>query len=737
MRRAFVRVWWGLLGALLLWSLGGPRPAQAQPRPANSTAPGTLTVTLKDVGYRDPVVLKGMFGSAQVWIPFRSDWAFTQDAQLALRYRASPLLHGRSTLTVIANGLEVSSIALEADGAWHLVSVTIPANWLGRKGLSLRFQGYLRVTDVVCEETNNPAQWVEIAPDTALTIAPETREPQPDLSQLALDLVVQGAEEYAPLPPPLVFVLPDEPSDAELTTAGWVAARLAQAADTQPQFLVVTASAFDPQRLPDAQVVFVGTPERLPWLADNGALLPAPWTGEGFADATGKVVPSEHGVVELMVAPWNAARYVLVVSGASEKGLLRAGEAFAKARTFAALAGTFMFIGDPLPEVAPVPPPPWTGDITTFAQLGENDRKIIGSGLHDTYFYFRRPTGWVWDKGSQLILRYQTSPAMTSRESYIMVYINDVPIGSVRTGPDFPQNEVTFDLPTLRLNRDLEGRIQPNLVVHLEIGNYLREQECEAIHPEAAWTIIQADSAFYTPHVYFSLPDLQVFPYPFVRPDAVESSLLIAPPNPTTVDIEQGLSLAALLARYSNPDLGFRLVSQVSADDPRLTQSHVILFGAKEQHPLLQVALDKMGAVPGYRGEAGLYQALQDPGQGLLREGPSPWNEDKVALLAFGETVQGAQRALAALLQKVPPVDEAGSVARVRDDGQTEVIYRAVEQAPEATPVTVKREPLLPQPKPWIVITGILVLTALAVWVVVFLGRRWFGRSKEEVEEYE
>jgi Bacterial cellulose synthase subunit. len=211
-----------VLVALLGWlALFGSLPAvQADPWPERFPAPGEQTVTLEQVGYREPLALRGMYGTVRMWNPFRTDWAFSSPAELSLTYRASSLLRPRSTLTVLANGLEVASISLEADETWHTVQIPIPANWLGRKGLSLRFQGYLRVTDEVCEETNNPAQWVEIAPSTALTITPALREPKPDLGQLAVDFVVQGAEEYTPAPPPLVFVLPDEPTDTELTTAG-------------------------------------------------------------------------------------------------------------------------------------------------------------------------------------------------------------------------------------------------------------------------------------------------------------------------------------------------------------------------------------------------------------------------------------------------------------------------------------------------------------------------------------
>ena len=112
-----------------------------------------LELRLSDAGYSD-LVLSGMHGSSAAFIPFQSDWSFSEPVEVQVAYVASPLLLSkRSTLTVLANDVQVTSLRPIADGAAHAFSFTVPAERLRGAGLNLRFQGYLRLTDDACEET--------------------------------------------------------------------------------------------------------------------------------------------------------------------------------------------------------------------------------------------------------------------------------------------------------------------------------------------------------------------------------------------------------------------------------------------------------------------------------------------------------------------------------------------------------------------------------------------------------
>ena len=60
--------------------------------------------------------------------------------------------------------------------------------------MTLDFQGYLRLTDGPCEETNNPGQWIRILTrETRLTLNPTWRPAEPELAQMDEVLVVREA----------------------------------------------------------------------------------------------------------------------------------------------------------------------------------------------------------------------------------------------------------------------------------------------------------------------------------------------------------------------------------------------------------------------------------------------------------------------------------------------------------------------------------------------------------------
>ncbi|NPA27367.1 MAG: cellulose biosynthesis cyclic di-GMP-binding regulatory protein BcsB [Chloroflexi bacterium] len=716
--------------AVVFVFLGVLVPSEAYAAPGQEAATAPIAVSLREFGYHD-LFLRGMYGSDRLWVPLRTDWTFQSDATLEITYKASPLLRPRSTVTVLVNDQELTSFHPAADGQWHVERVVIPERLLQPPGFTLSFRGYLRITDDECEETVNPAQWVKISAErTRLYLEPQWREAEPDLSQVADLMVVSAASMYKTTTmPSILFVLPDNPTRVELQVASAVAARLGADSGTQPPIRVEWSSTFDPLRAGDAQIVIVGTPDRQPWLVMHGNELPMRWDGRQFIDTTGQPIPNQEGVIQFLPSPAQPHRYMLILSGATVEALAKAGEAFAHRPTYRTLRGETASVTGAMPLADPFPPPPWTTETTTFAQLGKDDRRVDGAGVHDVRYYFKRPPGWVLDKGSQLTLRYEASPALTSREAYVAVFINDVPVGTVRTGPDFDQNEVTFELPIVRLNRTPKGEIDPRFTVRFEVANYLQERNCEQTHPDAGWTIIRSDSFFVTPHVYFTLPDIQVYPYPFVSVEEGDPTWVIVPQQPTRDEMAYGLEIIAQLANYV--DLRNFTMSVLTADqvtEDGLKERNLIVLGSEARQSLIRTLLDKLGPLPGYRGEQGIYTALQNNRQGLLREGASPWNPKRVVLMAFGLTDEGAQRAIEALLAEVPPVNEPGVwAALVDEDGNTWPLYRE-KQIPNIEP-RVEREPLLPRPEPWVVVTVVLVLAALAIWGIIFYARRRMARQ--------
>ncbi|RMH00363.1 MAG: hypothetical protein D6706_03995 [Chloroflexi bacterium] len=687
---------------------------------AQSSEP--LTATFADFGNNE-ITLRGMFGYGSAWIPLQSNWHINQPMQVTLRYIASPLLHPfRTTVTVLANGQEVASFRLAENSSLEQTQTfTIPPNLLRGDGVSLQFNGFLRLTDAECEETNNPGQWLTILDSSTITFLPEPVTNMPDLAELDREIVVRN-QVLGNVP--VIFVLPDAPDQNVLTVAGKIAARLGRESGSHLMpFAVETADSLTMTQRESANLVVIGTPATQPLIAEMAAALPARLVQDGFVTADNRL--SHDGVIQLFASPWNSGRRVLLVSGGDEDALMQAGEVFADDEAFQALHGRYQFVRE-LPETAVVtPPPPWQNNIATFAQLGDRDRTIEGTGIFEEYYFFRRPPGWIFDNGSRLTLHIATSPALRPQDSYIAAFINDIHIGTVRVGEGVETGDVvSFDLPVALINETASGARPQTLVLRLVVASFMAETLCEQTHPQAAWIRVYADSFFEVPHVYMGLPDLAAFPYPFVsdKPEAPVS--LVVPPAPTVAEIAQALNLAAVLGRYAPAEFELVVETADTVTPTSHSQHHLIILGTRNRQPLIDELLTELSDVPGFQEDDGLYQALTGDNTAVLREAPSPWGNDRVILLVLARTENGAQLALDLLYNRTPPTEHPGSVLLVEDGLRAQILYRSVEISPSPRMNEVAREPVVSPPPPWVVITGVLVLTTLIVLGIVY----WYTR---------
>lgn len=662
------------------------------------------------------LTLRGMYGAVTLWFPFESDWRLQQEIQIKSIYVASPLLNvKRSTLTVTANDTQISSTRVVADGAEHTFSFTVPAQYLQGKGVSLRFEGYLRLTDEECEETNNPGQWLTIRGTSEITVAPTLDTKAPSLTDLPQAIVVQNSYSSAP---PVIFVLPDAPDNATLTTAAQVAARLGTSADAKSPYTVESASSLTDDEKQQSNLVLIGLPQTNSVIAELDLSAGIRGGGGTFSaprQSTGKAGSS---VISLYNSPWNPVRHVLIVSGADEAGLALSGQIFGTRQAFQALQGTSQTTEAIKLMADSVPGQPWKTDRTTFAQLGETDRKIIGAGISENYYSFRRPAGWVLDYGSQLTLYFAFSPNLRVEESYISVFVNEVNVGSIRTGNGIAQNQVTFDLPIDLLNQTADGQRPQTLNLRVEVSNHLNESSCTQTHNEAAWTQISAGSYFTTPHLYQTLPDLQAFPYPFVSDATNTPTVIILPVKPTAQDLANGLSLAATLGRFAPADFQLNVLTADTASKNDQANANLILLGDLQRNPLLKEFSQSMTVVPGLSD----YESNSD--SGLLREAPSPWNPAQTALLVYGNSTAAYQLAVDALYNAAPPVTQPGSVAVVEAQKTPAILYHSNNTAADPKPAQTVAEPVIPKPAPWMVVTGILLAATILVIAIVSISQR-------------
>jgi hypothetical protein len=188
----------------------------AEPTHQPTLAP--LNLTFKDLG-SGLLKLSGMFGGASMYIAFQPEWTFAAPAQVTIHYQTSPLLTQISSLSLLINGTPVTSIPLRASNNIQTLTTTIPADLMQGTGVTLSFEGYLRVTDQECEAYSIPGQWVNILPDSTIALAPTLSTDAPDLSDLSSLFFTTDITKQ---PIPVLLVLPDNPSADLLNTSAQV-----------------------------------------------------------------------------------------------------------------------------------------------------------------------------------------------------------------------------------------------------------------------------------------------------------------------------------------------------------------------------------------------------------------------------------------------------------------------------------------------------------------------------------
>lgn len=650
--------------------------------PKASAAEMDQPETFEAYGYGDRTA-SSMFGALEYYFPVPQSWALQEGTTLDLVVSHSPLLRpNRSTMTVFANDVAVHSTFLdESNQNRDRIQIPLPVDGFQdqidrAEGYTIRIQFFMRLTDLVCEETNNPALWATVHRESALTLQAEPREIPTDLSYLPYPFLVKNNAEQDDL----AFAFTNDPSTEEIETAFQTAAYFG--GESGPGLLEMQVST-EKQVSADTATVTVGF---------------SPQAGSDQAPASLTMLESR-------------GQPILALQGESP---LLASEALLHSELFRQLEGQSVQVrrlADPSLEDLDWP---WKRDAATFSQLGAQDRTVRGVGEQSVFFYFSRPAGWELSREEIFIdLHLTRSPLLLPEQSGLKLRINGMDMDALAYTEE-PNREgfFRFQLPADVLNVTAGGQYTDELVVEFVVEHQLLQSECEPIYAENAWTTIHADSYFYLPHTYLPLPDLSVFPYPFLDPNEKAPLDIVLPSVPTDGELEAALMLAHLFGKQafgSLPEINLLLANEVKA-----LEQNAILIGAVDRNPWVK---DAEESIPPER--RGIVQtAVSQDAIGNLKVFESPWQNGKWILVISGE--EDLVTVAAALGRDLT----SASVTAVRADGSSEAVFRDVNapRLPQANRQT--RPSLLPQPETWQVILAVFVFTALAVLLAIVIYRR-------------
>lgn len=647
-----------LLGLVAGWLVSAVPAGHAQSNGATPTpgAPqGTVTPTpgqaassdneevllFSQLGLSDET-MRGPFASIRHAFAVPADWELTAGAQLQLDFEVFPgsdsasVASGTSLvlggdMNVSFNGVQLSQLLLNRAGEQSLTldipaAALIPSRSDGRHEFSLVFDSNLG-----CEVIQQPAV---VLHNTSLLVLPHRSVlPPVDLSRLPYPIYQASFQ-----PDLAAVVIPDRPTPGELQAALAVMTGFGKTTSGGMTLDLVPVSEVTDDLRRARHLILVGKPGGLPLLSE--VKLPV------LAQTAGFEIPGaaeEDGILQMAISPWNVARVVLVVSGNTDSGVVKAGQAIS--------AGNIRVSGRPdlsvVAEVHASTPSEFVPVDRTFASLGYDNRTVRSASTSSTYF-FDVPVQQGVQEGAYVDLIYNHSALLNYDRSALIINLNDQPIGSARLSDE------TTVLTTRRIP------IPPSLVRagvnRLSLQTTLESRDaCADSRQQNVWLIFSADSLVHLPSTPVQADgirryDLSQYPAPFTFSPTLDKMAFVLPDHDPAA-WRAAAQVVFNLGDLINVPLFDALVVFGDAIPEEVRQARdLLVVGRPHELPLVAELGDALPApfeaasdVATERGSTVVYRLPAGVSVGYLQLLPAPWNQEHVILVVLGNSDESLQ----------------------------------------------------------------------------------------------
>ena len=697
----------------------------------------TRKISLADLGYDRDDTVHGVRVTRDYTLNWPDAWVVRPGNTFTLRFSHSPALDPRSSLTVEFNGVRLGSVLLTPENADNgRLQVTIPA-YLIRTGYNrLRLEFYMGLYDFNCRDLDDPAVWTTVHSSSSFLFNYSLRIPEPDLADFPVPFIDNSelVENH------ITFILPDQPTPAELNAATAIAAKLGQLAAWRPVRLhVLSESRAQGLKAARGDVILVGRADRLQILR---AMAPPflVWENDRpvLVDRAGQPLPPEAGVLWEQPSPIEETTVMLFVTGATDEAVLTAGRALASEASYPRLTGSLSIV---LEVPKPSPTEMRIGQVISLEELGYKDRTAWGTREQSIRYTIPLPLRWQIRSEATFELHFAHSTIIDPERSSLSVLLNGTPVGSLLLTPENAEDgRATLRLPA-RLFRP--GNNTLTVVSDMDFQEERRAEpfDCLAPVPKKAWLVVYADSQLNLPGGPGGAAlDLADYPQAFIGPANLADLVFVVPERIEIAVVEVVLRIAERLGHFAEGESLWPAVVDVKTfESANSLPDHRILVGRPSQNAAIARLNDRLPQPfePGtdkpipvesliqtipLKGTMGYIQAVLSPegkphlivtgtsDEGLLWAGEALSDPELMNKLRGDLVVLGARRAIA-----------------------TATVHPEEVRRPPLPPTVVQPQPPTPRPATWVnwLAIGLFLFTfailALVVWPEA--RQRWKARE--------
>ncbi|RJP46343.1 MAG: hypothetical protein C4583_19020 [Anaerolineaceae bacterium] len=707
----------GLMVLFLCLMLAGGfvGPASAQ------TTTGAETVTFFQLGESE-IELSGPYDSQTILFGMPSEWKLNGPATLDLLMGVSfnvvftsggtsQAYGGTLGITMNRNLLAVIPISTTGEVS-H--TVAIPAAALVSRRTDGRMELVLSLeSGIDCDLSQNLN--IIVHSSSQLTFPHELTQPDTSLVKFPRPLYQDTIYQDSAL-----IVLPDNPTASEMQTALTVSAGLSNLTGGNLLMDLTTLGLLTAEQKAAEHLVLVGKAASLPILAELA--MPITVSAGAFKlDAGGE----DDGVVAMVNSPWSVSKAILVVSGNTDAGIIKAAQAVStgllRPNTSPNLSIVKFVETVAYPTTIPID--------QTLADLGQNRDILERLGVSTVSYDFYIPPGQSVTNDAFFELVMGHSALLNYDRSGIVVSLNGQPIGSVRFTEATASNANNLIQITIPPAAVLTGSNRLDVTAAL-----YPIYDCSAPNFDDLYAVVWPESRFHLP-LQPTLPtatsaiSLDYYPAPFTYDPSLSTLAFVLPEN-DLVAWKAGFNLAGFLGdRSGGSFFAPRVFFAGSVTDEELADYNLIMVGRPSQLPPV-VALNDVLPVPFAAGsdvaeERNMQVIFRIPPTapvGYIELLPSRWNQGNTVLAVLGNTAQGVTWAGIALVDSNLRSRLSGNFAAVTDQ-QVVTADTRLETTLPVEPVTPEKpqpaQPVEPVARPAWILPAIGIAAGLAVLILV------------------
>ena len=392
-------------------------------------------------------------------------------------------------------------------------------------------------------------------------------------------------------------------------------------------------------------------------------------TASVLYDQDRAILYPDDGLLQLIPSPDSADHVVLVVTGASGAGVLKAARALSSAEPVLSFGGSTAIIRAVRPWTQPTTGLAALPQTFSLADLGYRGALLQGIGRKTSSISFDVPANWRILSGSSLTLHYIQSNALNPTLSSLSVELNGNPIGAASSVAGGGTQQLVVPLEP----DDLPPGSHNRLRFIAEMG---LDDPCLPEDTPLAWMRIDNGSLLTLPRqvvtTTLAAGDWQNLDGPALD---LRNVVFVLPDAPNGVELA---ALGQLANRLGQETTGAGLSPQVARgalDTGALVEQFVIAVGRPTRNAFVAAQNEALpqpflpgSDVPRETVGSVVYRLGADASLGIIEIMPAPWSPAHPFLLISGSTDEGVAWAGHAYADPTLSGGIDGSVTLVQDE---------------------------------------------------------------------